>query len=900
MNKEKRNPFILGMPVRPPEFYGREKELHSMIEGIISGRSYLVYGDRRIGKTSLLLALRHYLAEDKEADSLVLVNAQAFNGVDQIVQGIIQGIASSSGRKLNSLKSTEVDNPFQILRTAIRYSKQKRIILLLDEAEMLFHGPNSNEGFLVASALRSLVSEGLLILVATAFSPTSLQSPTNMMVSPLFNVLITVHLDGFTMVETSGFARSRFSALGFTTTPSFEQRLFDLAGGYPYYIQMLCSHAYERIRSSEEPVQLTKKLFDNLDSMHIEHLISAKLGNMQPEEILILTTLADIENPASIEEICSRLSVHGSAIPPHVFSGILDDPNQIRKALSNLEMSYLVRKEGVLYNISHGLLRFYVQRYITQLPSEIWSDPDLRCRLSKDTIVRGDWVNIEVELSTNSLFSVEIIGIYSSADGKTEIEPIEPVRKEFQGRGNVSLRVRSSIVGSSTLEIEIRYSVFGKEHSASIRENIEFVVPTAEFVKLISPYVFGVPITDPDLFCGRIEMVSNIVETLRPPSGVGKRDIALVGRRRIGKTSILLRLRQEARENGFVPAFVNLEKVEPRTMGVLHAHFIEALTDALLTCGKKGWWLRSRLQLFRWRRQLRAMRFSIKGVGLELRQADPVEIKAFEQDISKILNFRRKFYPGSQYMVILIDEATLLATFESKHTLSYLRGIIQSEELQEISWIIAGSDLLYRLTSRESSPLYNLFLTLRVRALDSKTTGDLIRKPIEGQGVEFSQEAVDYISDVTGGIPYWIQAVCHYVIDLLNERRKRDVQLRDVRDAVQRVVQHQDLSLLEIWNELSEIERFLFCIVASEDRRPRANQLVILSSNLGVSLNETRVRDSMARLESIGIVAEEDNRFEIEDGILREWVRNKKRPEDLAEGALEELKPIVQETIGVQ
>lgn len=889
MGTEMRNPFVLGIPVRPPEFYGRSEELHRLTEGIASGQSFLVYGDRRIGKTSLLFALRHHLAERDHIDPAVIVDAQALQGTDELIYQIVRGIEAATGASPKMREITEGEGPFRALRRAIKLSGPRRVVLLLDEAEALFFRAHPDDGFRAAAAMRSLISEGLLVLVATAFSPASIRSEDDTMVSPLYNVLIHLHLGGFTRDETIGFLRSRFHGLGITTEVPFEHRLIELSGGYPFLVQMLCYHAYERIRSASGPKKLTDALLDNLDSLQIEHLIGPQLGRMQPEQILILTTLAEIEQPASLEEIHARLSAQREVVP-HPVRGIIDEPDQLMKSLSQLQMSYLVRRDGSRYGIAHGLLRLYIQRYTAQFTAELWGEPDLRGRLSKDTVIRGDWANIELELSANTPFAVDIVKVSASAEGGVEIESLESHYPRFQGRGSVRLRVRCPEVGSSTLQIEVKYAVVGKEYLAVIRHDIEFVVSADEFVTLRSPYVFGVPVTDPALFRGREGIVSRVVEALRPPSGIEKRDIALVGRRRIGKTSILLKLREQARGHGFVPAFVNLEKVEPRTMGVLHAHLIEALAEALLEGGKGGWWLRSRLALFRWRRQMRAMRLSVRGGPMELKQADPLEIRTFELDLRRILHFRRRFYPDAAYMAVLIDEATLLAAFESKHTLSYLRGIIQSEDLREINWIIAGSDLLYTLTSRESSPLYNLFLTLRVRALDSTTTAELIRSPIEGQGVEYSSDAVDYITDVTGGIPYWVQAVCHHVVDLLNERRKLDVQLRDARDAVRRVVQHQDLSLLEIWNELSAVERFLFCLVAGEDGRPRASRLIALSSDLKVPLNETRVLESMARLESVGIVAEEDGLFTIEDGILREWVRSKKRARDLADAAQEALR----------
>ncbi len=57
------NPYIAGSPVRAAAmFYGRD-ELMQRIQGLVHKNSFMIHGDRRIGKTSLLLQLQKNLAE---------------------------------------------------------------------------------------------------------------------------------------------------------------------------------------------------------------------------------------------------------------------------------------------------------------------------------------------------------------------------------------------------------------------------------------------------------------------------------------------------------------------------------------------------------------------------------------------------------------------------------------------------------------------------------------------------------------------------------------------------------------------------------------------------------------------------------------------------------------------
>ena len=91
----------------------------------------------------------------------------------------------------------------------------------------------------------------------------------------------------------------------------------------------------------------------------------------------------------------------------------------------------------------------------------------------------------------------------------------------------------------------------------------------------------------------------------------------------------------------------------------------------------------------------------------------------------------------------MFDEATLLSSFETKGVLSYLRGLIQSRELNSVNFLIVGTDLLHKLTSAESSPFYNLFQTLRVGALSESEGKNLITAPVEAHGIRFSEQSVE-------------------------------------------------------------------------------------------------------------------------------------------------------------
>ena len=56
------NPYQVGEPIRNPDsFFGRKNEIQQILDGIAKN-SFIVHGERRIGKTSLLYQLEHHLS----------------------------------------------------------------------------------------------------------------------------------------------------------------------------------------------------------------------------------------------------------------------------------------------------------------------------------------------------------------------------------------------------------------------------------------------------------------------------------------------------------------------------------------------------------------------------------------------------------------------------------------------------------------------------------------------------------------------------------------------------------------------------------------------------------------------------------------------------------------------
>ena len=62
------NPYVVGGPIHDPEgFFGRDEVIQQIVDGV-ANNNYIIYGERRIGKTSLLLQLAYHLEIASRSD----------------------------------------------------------------------------------------------------------------------------------------------------------------------------------------------------------------------------------------------------------------------------------------------------------------------------------------------------------------------------------------------------------------------------------------------------------------------------------------------------------------------------------------------------------------------------------------------------------------------------------------------------------------------------------------------------------------------------------------------------------------------------------------------------------------------------------------------------------------
>ena len=292
------------------------------------------------------------------------------------------------------------------------------------------------------------------------------------------------------------------------------------------------------------------------------------------------------------------------------------------------------------------------------------------------------------------------------------------------------------------------------EALVSYLELIETRKPSASASQHFNPYIFGFPIQRRDLFFGRKPILERVQEDMKVTSAT-KRDLALVGERRIGKTSLLYQVQSMLKEEGHHPLFLDLELIQ--SVPQLLQSFIAELGQAVFQNSPL------------WRAYHRLDRSFLQQLDIELqiplvsvhRLHTQDMVKLFLDDVATLLSrFRKTREHCSRKCVCLLDEIGCLPS----EVYGLLRGLAQASP--DLVFIIAGAKEDCQMLTDKASPLYNIFNPISVEQLDRQSAIQLITQPVQGS-IRYSREAIEELLQASQRRPYHLQGLCYHALRLL-------------------------------------------------------------------------------------------------------------------------------------
>jgi hypothetical protein len=309
---------------------------------------------------------------------------------------------------------------------------------------------------------------------------------------------------------------------------------------------------------------------------------------------------------------------------------------------------------------------------------------------------------------------------------------------------------------------------------------------TSDYQFIPNPYVVGTPLQPGSpLFIGREDVITFIQENL---AAAHRNNLVLIGQRRTGKSSLLKQLPALLGDR-YVPVYL-----DGQALGLdpgLPNFFLTLATEISFA--------------------LEDRQFSVTLPDLSDFADSPAA--AFER---KFLGEVRAAI-GDRHLLLLLDEFEELEAAVRRKNLDpsvfgFLRHLIQHSD--NLSVIFCGTRRLEELAADYWSVLFNISLYRHIAFLDQAEAARLMQEPVAAFGMRYDDLALDKVWRVTAGHPYFLQLLCHSLVNRHNRTLRPYVTVADVNAALDEILASGEAHFVYLWTEATREEKLVLTVLS--------------------------------------------------------------------------------------
>lgn len=339
------------------------------------------------------------------------------------------------------------------------------------------------------------------------------------------------------------------------------------------------------------------------------------------------------------------------------------------------------------------------------------------------------------------------------------------------------------------------------------RRLVELILAQADLT-VISPYITSGPVPE-HMFFGRDYELKAIMRTLRDHS------FAIVGGRKIGKTSVLAKVHRLMAQSGDLKSFyLDCQHVSNYT------EFFNALAVACQV-----------------------------SVG----PAVPDELRHI------ILRLRRR--SEGQTIVLLLDEVDGLLAFDLRNQTRLFRMLRALSQEGLCHFVFCGQRELHRAIHDSKSPLFNFASVIRLSYLPIADVRRIVMEPMATIGIRFedAEATVKGVADLSSGHPNIVQEICQMLIKRINDRHDRTITVSDL-EHIRADDEFRDLFFEVVWGDATALERLITLLeMNASDFQPSEIRQALAERGCDVSLSE--IESALDDLVLFSIFQKQGNRY---------------------------------------
>lgn len=390
-----------------------------------------------------------------------------------------------------------------------------------------------------------------------------------------------------------------------------------------------------------------------------------------------------------------------------------------------------------------------------------------------------DVVVTDLKLFDQSDGGMQVIRTAKSRDATTGVIVVTGFYTPANAQRAMSELGARTVLGKPLDYADCRQRIHEAINERRYRQAVIEAAGQDAFIPIRSPYIAGKPLGRRNLmFYGRDQVFDFIRENVEMP--LQQNHLALIGPRRIGKTSILRQLPTRL-EPSTLPVYINCQSlgIDP---------------------GMPAFFLRFSRQI---RRSLQTQNIDVSDLHT-LTKADLGGAPSLA--FSDIFLAQLWRVLADRSLVLCLDEFEELEGKVQRGRLDpgvfdFLHELMLTQE--KITSILVGTRYLEELegTSHEAASILELVAFRRIEVLTPDLARQLIEEPVAYSGMYYEEEAIERFQQATGGYPYLIQLLCGRLVNRRNEQKRNGMTLEDIEAVITKVVEGPELGFF--WKTLA-------------------------------------------------------------------------------------------------
>ena len=341
-----------------------------------------------------------------------------------------------------------------------------------------------------------------------------------------------------------------------------------------------------------------------------------------------------------------------------------------------------------------------------------------------------------------------------------------------------------------------------------------------------NPFAPGAGLQPPELAGRDLLIESATIDMERLLNGKSTKSLLLLGLRGVGKTVLLNRLVEIARELGYETAKV--EAPEGGQLPDLLAPELRRILYALDLKAGVGSKMRDAVTVLR--NFVGAFKVKIGEIDFGLEPSPGrADTGILQQDLPELLvSVAEAARERGKAVGLFIDEVQYLSVHELAAVVVSCHEIAQRN--LPLFFVGAGLPQIAALAGDAKSYAERLFDYPQVDSLDESAARAALQKPIIEAGAAIEDGAIKAVLDVTQGYPYFIQ---EWGFRVWNAAPGRSITLTDVKDATPGVIAHLDSNFFRVrFDRLTALQQKYLRAMAELGEGPFTTGLI--AATLGV------------------------------------------------------------------